>query len=153
MSNGVDYKHTFKMGDESELKVRRFLEENGFFTEKVDYKTHHYDLEATKDNKKTKIEVKSFGTGGYSTVPAEYRQYSTGLADYITHREKIDYFIWVNVETNKAYVFDNKIFAEYVLSNKSNAIENRHGTASVVRIFMKDKEAGFKYEIDFNGFV
>jgi hypothetical protein len=144
MSNGVDYVRTAALGDAAEQKVREHFEGKGFLVTKLDYKVFKYDLSAIKGDRRLSIEVKSYNPdGGFYTVPAEYEQYSTGISDYITYADRIDYIIWVNGFTDIGYVFDCKDFAKYVVEHKDEAKPQSYGTASTMKIHQECKAAGF----------
>lgn len=146
----VNIEATFALGNESEAKVKEWLESQGWIVEKKDYKSCPYDFDITMGDKVKHIEIKTYGHPTYSTLFAETKQISKvnrieTIPEYILHKDEIDYIIWVDRLKNTARVFNNKIFAEYVLSKIGEERYNSYGTGAGVLIEQDSIEAGLKY--------
>lgn len=146
----VNIDNTFALGNESEAKVKEWLESQGWIVEKKDYKLFPYDFDITMGDKVKHIEIKTYGHPSYTTLFAETKQISKAnrietIPEYILHKDEIDYIIWVDRFKNTARVFNNKIFAEYVLSKIGEERYNSYGTGAGVLIEQDSIEAGLKY--------
>jgi hypothetical protein len=146
----VNIHNTFALGNASEAKVKGRLENQGWIVEKKDHKLFPYDFDITMGDKVKHIEIKTYGHPSYTTLFAETKQISKvnrieTIPEYILHKDEIDYIIWVDRFKNTARVFNNKIFAEYVLSKMGEERYNSYGTGAGVLIEQDCIEAGLKY--------
>lgn len=152
----VDINRTFDLGNKSEAVVKSFYEMGGWKVTKKDHTLFPYDFDVEKENKVVKLEVKTFGHHTYTTLFAETEQISAvnrtiTIPEYLSHKDEIDFIMWVDRFTNKGYLFKNKTFADYILMNKHKEFFNSYSSGKGILIERDSREAGYVKVINLKG--
>jgi len=91
------------------------------------------------------IEVKSV-MGNYEQFCAETFAIHDGkekVPQYLTHRGQIDLIVYVAFDEKRMYLYDAKLFTEWVLKNKDKEFIIGQGTAKVIKFPKKGAEVGY----------
>lgn len=144
----VNIEETFALGNQSEAAVKSYYEQGGWCVKKKDHKLFPYDFDMCKEDKLVRVEVKTFGHPTYTTLFAETEQVSAhnrivSIPEYLTHKDEIDFILWVDRLNNKGYIFKNKTFADYILMNKHKEFYNKYSSGKGILIERDCQEAGY----------
>lgn len=152
MTNQEWFEKKLAIGTAAEKMFEKYLTKEGWHCRKTKAKDPNEPYDYQINHKTTghwrTIEIKNYGKPKLGTIFAETLQtLSKTTPEYLLYPNKIDRMIYVDQVGRLAYVYEMKMFAQYVQANIHKAFPIEGGTAFGIKIDECEVEAGYKYTI------